>query len=711
MKIDKLTINGFGKIENKEITFTEGLNIIYGENESGKSTIQTYITAMLYGLDKKQASKYLPWNKGEYGAINTLQYTLDNGKTYIVEKNLNRKTTSIYTKQPYQDITPLFSINKKNVLFMEEQTGLNQTVFESSVLIKQKEIEVEQKNRKDIIERLLRLSKYGDENIDYTKAIENLNKLNNEIGEGNTGKHKKLIQINQQIAELETDKENAYKNIDTMREIDQCIKELNKNKQKIEGEIQELNYIKEIKKRPILNHYKELSDKLIQCKENREKLNEQLKLYTQVNTITEQDIAIIDKAFNNVLQNSYQAEDNDRSGEHTIKNQIIKERIEQLRKSLFRNRFISGVLTGAISIAGFILGQQKPYWYSLLLTIPVIGLITYNNIKHTKSKIATLKERNHRPKQSNIEQSSLLLRQKLETIGIKSDDNAMLPVLVHELKQSWDTRKDITKQILDTEKEIAIISENLRISSGVMDIGNEKEIKNDIDEKKYQKLMQKYNINEAKNIAQIEEMIEDKKEKLKEIEINISSENKELEILSIQYSHPGDIEEKIEVALQEKTKLERTKESINIAKSYLDESLRDIERNYIPSLNRQMSDVLNNITSSKYGEVDTSSELDIVIRDLNNGTLSPESLSSGTIDQIYFSLRLAVSSLLSQKEQLPIIIDEAFAQYDDTRLRNVMNYIADLSIQRQVILFTCQNREIEQLEKINSAYNKIILEG
>ncbi len=701
MKIDKLTINGFGKIEKKEITFTEGLNIIYGENESGKSTLQTYITAMLYGLDKKQASKYLPWNKGEYGATNILQYTLDNGKTYIVEKNLNRKTTSIYTRQPYQDVTPLFPVKKKHVMFMEEQTGLNQTVFESSVLIKQKEIEVAPKNRKDIIERLLRLSKYGDENIDYTKAIENLNKLNNEIGEGNTGKHKKLIQINQQIAELEIEKKNAYKNIDTMREIDQCIKELNKNKQKIEHEIQELNYIKEIKKRPILNHYKELSDKLIQCKENREKLLKQLKMHKQIDKLTEQDIIDIDKTFNNVLQKTYQVE-------NTIQNQITKERITQLRHSLFRNKIINGILTGAISIAGLILGQQHPYWYSLILTILVVGLITYYNHKQIKFKIATLKERIHRPKQSNIEQSSSLLRQSLETIGIKCDDNGMIPVLIHELKQSWDRRKEIIKQIQDAEKEIAIISENLKISSKVMDFQDENE--SSIDEKKYQELLHKHNMSETINMEQIEKIIKEKKEKLQEIEINISSENKELEILSLKYSHPGDIEEKIEVAHQEKTKLERTKESINIAKSCLDESLREIERNYIPSLNRQMSDVLSKITSSKYGEIDTSSELDIVIRDINNGTIAPDTLSSGTIDQIYFSLRLAVASILSQKEQLPIIIDEAFAQYDDTRLGNVMDYIVGLSKQRQVILFTCQRREIEQLDRMGLLYNKIILE-
>ena len=52
MKIKELRLKNFGKFTNKEIHFSDGMNVIYGENESGKSTLYTFIRAMLFGLDR-----------------------------------------------------------------------------------------------------------------------------------------------------------------------------------------------------------------------------------------------------------------------------------------------------------------------------------------------------------------------------------------------------------------------------------------------------------------------------------------------------------------------------------------------------------------------------------------------------------------------------------------------------------------------------------
>ena len=57
MKINNLKINGFGKIENKEINLENKINIIYGKNESGKSTIFNFIVSMLYGCSKLKKEK------------------------------------------------------------------------------------------------------------------------------------------------------------------------------------------------------------------------------------------------------------------------------------------------------------------------------------------------------------------------------------------------------------------------------------------------------------------------------------------------------------------------------------------------------------------------------------------------------------------------------------------------------------------------------
>ena len=70
MLIKKIQINNFGKLKNKEITLKNGINVIYGENESGKSTLLDFIVSMFYGINKNKNGKeisnydkYTPWEE------------------------------------------------------------------------------------------------------------------------------------------------------------------------------------------------------------------------------------------------------------------------------------------------------------------------------------------------------------------------------------------------------------------------------------------------------------------------------------------------------------------------------------------------------------------------------------------------------------------------------------------------------------------------
>lgn len=83
----------------------------------------------------------------------------------------------------------------------------------------------------------------------------------------------------------------------------------------------------------------------------------------------------------------------------------------------------------------------------------------------------------------------------------------------------------------------------------------------------------------------------------------------------------------------------------------------------------------------------------------------PELLSRGTLEQIYLALRLAVGKVVTKEEPLPILLDEAFAMYDDDRLAQTLQTLSTL--QNQIFLFTCQKREVEMLRKMNLDYNLI----
>ena len=73
MRILDLKVNGFGKLSGYTIEFKDGINVVYGENESGKSTLLKFIMGMFYGLSKNKNGKfmpdferYMPWDGGEF---------------------------------------------------------------------------------------------------------------------------------------------------------------------------------------------------------------------------------------------------------------------------------------------------------------------------------------------------------------------------------------------------------------------------------------------------------------------------------------------------------------------------------------------------------------------------------------------------------------------------------------------------------------------
>ena len=77
-----------------------------------------------------------------------------------------------------------------------------------------------------------------------------------------------------------------------------------------------------------------------------------------------------------------------------------------------------------------------------------------------------------------------------------------------------------------------------------------------------------------------------------------------------------------------------------------------------------------------------------------------DSLSKGSLDAAYFSVRLALLQTLLSEKNPPIYMDELLSQLDDNRARNVLSAIAEHSRSAQCVLFTCQHRDVELAKEI-----------
>ena len=161
MKIDQVKINGFGKIKNKEIDFTDGINLVYGGNESGKSTILKFLEAMLYGVSKNKNGKnisdydkFKPWEDFEFSG--KMKYTLENGDKYEVFREFKKKNPAIYNEFG-EDISKEFKQDKaKGIHFFEEQVGVDEASFCSTAIIEQQEVKLGKTDTNNIVQKIVK---------------------------------------------------------------------------------------------------------------------------------------------------------------------------------------------------------------------------------------------------------------------------------------------------------------------------------------------------------------------------------------------------------------------------------------------------------------------------------------------------------------------------------------------------------------------------
>ena len=128
-----------------------------------------------------------------------------------------------------------------------------------------------------------------------------------------------------------------------------------------------------------------------------------------------------------------------------------------------------------------------------------------------------------------------------------------------------------------------------------------------------------------------------------------------------------------------------------------------------PRFTQNLCDIISKISNDRYKNIVLTDDEGLNV-EIENGSYVPaHRLSTGTIDQMYLSLRLSALNEIST-ESLPIILDEVFAYFDDDRLANILRYLNKNFADNQIILFTCSKREKEILDSLKIEYNLINLE-
>ena len=220
--------------------------------------------------------------------------------------------------------------------------------------------------------------------------------------------------------------------------------------------------------------------------------------------------------------------------------------------------------------------------------------------------------------------------------------------------------------------------------------------------------MNKLNANYVLNVSdfsyeKVIEEIENVENKIHTIEFKLHTIKSDSDALNTQLEELSQIEEKLEDAENEKENLVKLNSSFEIAKECLENAYEKVKENISPRFVQNLSNIIQKISNNKYTNVKMN-DTDGLTAEIETGEYLPVNrLSTGTIDQMYLSLRLSALKEISD-EKMPIILDEAFAYFDNERLKNILKYISEEYSKQQVLIFTCSNREKEELDKLNISY-------
>lgn len=578
MKIKKVQINGFGNIENKVIDFSDGINLVYGENEAGKSTLVNFIKCVFYGVNKNKAGneysdyeKYKPWKDIDFSG--KIEYELQ-GKTYTVFRDFNRNNCKVYDEKGI-DITNEFSKDKSRGSEVGLiHFGVDEETFINTLFVSQNATSVELTSQKSIMQKLTNMLQSGQENVSFEKIRSKLQKkILDEIGTERT--HTKPINlVNKEISEKEQNINRLLNNRERKNVLDEKLLDIDEQIRKVEVDIKQIDEVLSIR-----NKYVSLLD------------------------------------------------DKERNYELTLK---IKEKEKQDKtmraKKIYKNSIIALIIVLLISCTALIYFKHYVWCLAETLIAIIAGIVL---------------------KKTNI-------------IKVDVGDLPDLAVIKEELNKK--EKKELEKLVRNG-------------------------IKSSFTEKKLQELKQLASGYEKKRNDLI---LEGHKIKIEE-----DSLRENIERLS-------DLEEQIILLKEKRSELLTKNKVINIAIEKLDEAYEEIKLEVIPEMERNIKSMIQKTTNGEYIKTIYNNDEGILIENSLGEIVPVSKLSVGTMDQIYLGFRLGIANKI---RELPIILDESFAFYDDNRLVNVLNVLKNVN--RQVLILTCSRREKDLLDDSECNFIKI----
>ncbi len=703
MQLKELKISDFGKFHQKNISLKAGINLVYGENEAGKSTVHAFIRGMLFGIEKPRGrvskddtyTRYQPWDS-PFSYRGSLDYTLE-GRNYRIIRNLekNQKNISLL------DLETGRELGSDNSGIREMLGGLTESGYVNTVSVEQQKVRTGAELAGEVRNYITNLSLAKNNEVDVNKALAFLQGKKKEL------ESKRPLQELKETKELIEKGKVAEQRADNlMNQLNKATKDLLLAEEKLSQEIPDDKEMQRVSRyEEALLRYPLMEEKLHSYEADKNKRKElaakrnSLKAEIDVNNYPESSEL---KQNIEIIRNSLKLKE----GIENEKQKLLSEAAVREKNSR-RNALAGTALLLLAGIMFFLMGlaSHSKVW---LAAIPLfIGAAAVGIYTLRKSS-----EGNYSEELSRLEIKVQQVQKQREEIfsGFHVKNEEELTALYEasikaELQNNF--KEEQIKGYIGQEKllEENLLEERKEILSYLMLIPEEKE-----------RLMQKEYEPEEKDLLRVRVYLAGKKEEQKRARAELYKERDRLSLLAEQIKWElnslADNEENLlfyqekEKKLLEKEEELRTElEAVAAAMETIRTLSQKIHDSFGTVLNRKISSLVSELTDGKYSNIRIDENLDIKA-EIGEEYRLLDRLSTGTMEQFLLALRLGVSDVLYDKE-LPLLLDDCFAYYDDKRTKAALSYLA--ACNRQILLFTCHEREKIILDELGISYNYINL--
>ena len=661
MILEKLYIDGFGKFSDYSLNFSPSIQILYGENEAGKSTIHAFIQAMLYGIPKGASKKevffqYRPFSKAlGFGGSLTFSHQ---GKSYCVQRDFLQGGEAHITILPQGE-----KLFEGESFLQSVLSPFSLESFKNTVSIRQLKSSTEREMVYELQAMLSNFQESGNVELNPQAALDYLEQEEARLREkmipdatkrysGLLGEvkntHRSLSLL--EAEEAQSSEEKSFKGLDPKEAMIEAT-----NREETDGE-ESFEKNESVAKNCILKEESwELRQKVAEIEETREEWNRLSSLLEKEGLNNKEELLLEQEK---MLQYLSHEQEEKELGKSSIFLYPLFCFFALCFAVLTTLSFLYAYTSVALPRFPFFSMGFSAYLYPFFCAFLLFLLLALS-----QRRIFTQQQR--WVKQEKREFEEILAKRNISTF-----------------LQFQNSSKEELREEGSSYTQAKVLQY-------------------------YNTLLEKWGEKEEleKSLALLEESYQ--KEKLLWLETSYKEKQKEQrEELLRQYGILQNKADLIRPSLEENEKLQEKREAILEAKERIRQIAGEIRKSFAFHLNENCGKALSEITGGRYDSLWIDEQLHIYVN-AKEGFFPLEQASTGTIDQLYLALRLSMALLLQRENRdlLPLLFDDSFAMYDEKRLAASIGYLKK-AYPVQILLFTCHHREEKILKELGIPFEQ-----